>query len=383
MSEQPTSPGKICPTCGTRVSENAAKCLVCGADLTASSKSGEVSEKGLQGSRMPQITLSLPIALILFAVLLGLGAALIFFVLQGTGQVVEPTPSLTPTLTTTPTLTPTPLTPTPTSTPEPTPTPISYVVKTGETCIGIAVSFGVSVQSIVLQNNLPADCGILSAGQTIQIPQPTATPTTQPTATLSGAEATEAACEKATYVVQDGDTLSGIARFYEVPIAEIRAYNGLPSEVVFSGQTLIIPLCARAPTPGPSPTPTPPPPYPAPNLLLPADGSTFSGSDTISLQWASVGALNSNETYLVTIIDVSSGENIREVATVNDTKFLVPRSLRPSDGNAHIFRWTVGTVRQIGTDDNGNPLYDPAGATSNARVFSWASSGLTEATPTP
>jgi LysM repeat protein len=246
------------------------------------------------------------------------------------------------------------------------------------------LSFGVSVNSIVLLNNLPADCGSLSIGQQIFIPQPTPTITPQPSATLSEAEATEQACEKASYVVQDGDTLSGIARFYGVPMAEIRSYNGLTSDVVFSGQALTIPLCARAPTPGPSPTPTPPPPYAAPNLLLPADGAVFSATENnISLQWATVGALNANEAYLVSVVDVTSGENIRVVDYVTNTSYQVPRNLRPTDGTVHIFRWTIGTVRQTGTDDSGNPVYEPAGATSNARVFSWSGGAALAPSPTP
>jgi LysM repeat protein len=385
MSDRPSTPGKVCPTCGTRLSEDATKCVVCGADLSTTSTAGKNQDKGVQGSRMPEITLSLPIALILLAVILGLGAVLVFFVLRSSGRVVEPTPTVTVTLTATATITPTPVTPTLTNTPEPTATPVTYTVNSGDTCIGIALSFGVSVQSIVLLNNLPADCGSLAVGQAILIPQPTPTPTSPPTATLSASEATEAACEKVSYIVQDGDTLSGIARFYDIPIAEIRSYNGLTSDQVYSGQPLEIPLCARAPTPGPSPTPTPPPPYSAPNLLLPADGTTFPGTDaTISLQWASVGALNPNESYLISVIDVTSGENNRVVETTTDTSFQVPRSLRPTDGVVHIFRWTVSTVRQVGTDDNGNPIFDPAGATSNPRVFSWASgTAPAAATPTP
>jgi hypothetical protein len=46
----------------------------------------------------------------------------------------------------------------------------------------------------------------------------------------------------------------------------------------------------------------------------------------------------------------------------------------------------VGSVRQNGSDDNGNPIYESAGATSNPRVFSWSGGGSLPApsgTPTP
>lgn len=382
-SESPSKPTKLCPTCGTRVSEDASRCLVCGTDFTGTEKTTGKS-KTLQGSRMPQITLSLPIALILLALFLGIGAVLVFFALQETGRVVEPT--VTPTITTTVTLTvtPTPETPVPTDTPLPTPTPMSYTVQAGDTCAGIAFTFGVSIQSIVLLNNLPADCNTLVEGQQLLIPQPTPTPTALPTSTLSPVEATEQACEKVNYEVQENDTLSSIANSYNVPMAVVQEYNGLSSETVFAGMPLIIPLCERFPTPGPTPTATLPPPYSAPNLLLPPDGARFNQSgDTVTLQWASIGTLLDNEAYEITIIDFTDGDSRRLVDYVTDTKFIVPATFRSSDSIPHLYRWWVMSSRQAGTDEDGNPVWESAGAASDQRVFMWSGSTSAPATPTP
>ena len=382
-SESPSKPTKLCPTCGTRVSEDASRCLVCGTDFTGTEKTTGKS-KTLQGSRIPQITLSLPIALILLALFLGIGAVLVFFALQETGRVVEPT--VTPTITTTVTLTvtPTPETPVPTDTPLPTPTPMSYTVQAGDTCAGIAFNFGVSIQSIVLLNNLPADCNTLVEGQQLLIPQPTPTPTALPTSTLSPAEATEQACEKVNYEVQENDTLSSIANSYNVPMAVVQEYNGLSSETVFAGMPLIIPLCERFPTPGPTPTATLPPPYSAPNLLLPPDGARFNQSgDTVTLQWASIGTLLDNEAYEITIIDFTDGDSRRLVDYVTDTKFIVPATFRSSDSMPHLYRWWVMATRQAGTDEDGNPVWESAGAASDQRVFMWSGSTSAPATPTP
>ena len=334
---------------------------------------------------MPEITLSLPIALGLLALFLGIGAVIVFFALRQPGTAaVEPTATPTITLTLTPTTTPTPLTPTPTDTPQPTPTPMTYLVQTGDTCAGIAFSFGVSIQSIVLLNNLPADCNTLVVGQSLLIPQPTPTVTPLPTATLSAAEATEQACDKDTYVVQENDTLSSIANAYNVPMAVIQEYNGLSSETVFSGRTLIIPLCQQFPTPGPSPTPTLPPPYPAPNLLLPADGERFiQAGDPVTLQWASVGTLLENEAYAVTVVDFTDGQERRLVEYVNDTKFIVPTSFRSTDADPHTYRWWVVPSRQAGTDDDGNPIWEASGASSIQRVFLWSGAAPGGVTPTP
>ncbi|MEA2008595.1 MAG: LysM peptidoglycan-binding domain-containing protein, partial [Chloroflexota bacterium] len=293
-TENTSETTKLCPTCGTKLSADAERCLVCGSKLDGSDKENGV----VQGSRMPKITLGLPAAIGLVAVFLAIGAVMVYIALQQTGQVVEPTTTPTLTQTATLTITPTPATPTPTYTPQPSPTPLTYTVSAGDSCITIAAAFDVSIRSIVLLNDIPADCNTLFEGQELQIPHPTPTASPYPTATLSGIEATRDACEQVRYVVQEGDTLSTIAQNYAVPISAIKDYNGLVNNTVYTDLPLIIPLCERAATPGPSPTPTPPPPYPAPSPLLPTDGAAFTLEDgTVSLQWSSVGLINANEAY--------------------------------------------------------------------------------------
>jgi len=381
-TEIPTST-KLCTTCGTRVKEDATRCLVCGSELMVPGETQQKSNRSIRGSRMPEISLSLPVAIGLLALFLAIGASMVFFALKQGDQIVVPTETPTITLTMTPSLTPTPVTPTPTYTPEPTATPFTYEVKAGDTCGGIAFAFGISVQSIVRLNNLPADCATLFQGQSLLIPYPTPTASPFPTATLSGLEATLAACEKVNYTVQENDTLSSIASNYNVPIESIKTFNGMVNNTVYSGLNIVIPLCERFATPGPSPTPTPPPPYPAPNLLLPTDGAHFSVSDqVITLQWAAVGMLNPNEAYAVTVEDITDGTGRKVVGYVEDTKFIVPASFRSNESAPHIYRWWVMTVRQTSTDDSGNPIWDTAGAASVRRAFTWVGQA-SQATPTP
>ncbi len=320
---------------------------------------------------MPQVTLSLPAVLGLLVVFISIGGGLVYFALRQPGQAAALPDTTTPTIT---------LTPSPTITP----TPQTYRVRLGETCSDIAFNFGVSIQSIVLLNDLPAACDTLFEGQTLQIPHPTPTVTPQPSATLSAAEATDAACEKIDYTVQDNDSLSRISANYLVSIAVLKEYNGLVSDVVRSGQRLVIPLCERQLT-NETPTPTIPPPYPAPNLLLPADGTAFTSVDfPISLQWAAVGTLRENEAYAVNLIVVTGGEEQRQVEYVTGTSYLVPAGFLPTVNTPHVIRWTVVTVRQSGTDDDGNPIWEPAGAVSSPRVFTWTGAAAEiEATPTP
>jgi hypothetical protein len=104
--------------------------------------------------------------------------------------------------------------------------------------------------------------------------------------------------------------------------------------------------------------------------------------DTVILQWSSVGELRDNERYQVTIGDVTGGTGRKLVESVTDTKFNVPVSFRPQDNRSHIMRWWVVAIRQTSTDDQGNPVWTPAGTTSAMRVFSWSGAGPAE-TPTP
>lgn len=390
MSQEPTSQqkSKVCPTCGTRLSENATRCLVCGTELTAkaATKSKKV-ETAVQASRMPEITLSLPAALGALVLILLIGAAMVYFGLSagiGGQQIITPTAegSATPTTTITPTPTDTPIpTDIPTETPLP---PLDYTVRAGDTCGGIAVFFGVSVQSIVIQNNLPSSC-VIAEGQKLKIPYPTPTPAPPPTDIPNEATQTANACEKVPYTVQANDTLSSISANYNVPQDAIKFYNGLASDNVLLGTTIIIPLCERFATPGPTPTATLPPPYPAPNLLLPPYGASFTlANDVVTLQWASIGTLRDNEAYQVTVEDttaINQGVSLRITEYVTDTKFIIPTSFRPTDNQAHVIRWWVTTVRQTGVDEQGQPVYESAGAVSVERVFSWV--GVAVSTPAP
>jgi LysM repeat protein/ribosomal protein L40E len=390
MSQEPsTQKSQICPTCGTRLSENATRCLVCGTELTskAATKSKK-AENGMTASRMPELTLSLPAALGALALILLIGASSVYFSLRaGIGGATITEPTLEGTATETATITPTatetlPPTALPTETVQP---PFDYKVRDGDTCGVIAANFGVSVQSIIIQNQLSSQC-FVSVGQVLKIPYPTSTPAPPPTDIPNEATQTAQACEKVPYTVQENDTLSSISLNYNVPQDAIKFYNGLSSDNVFIGSTILIPLCERFATPGPTPTATLPPPYQAPNLLLPASGASFTlANDVVTLQWASIGTLRESERYQVTVEDSTAlnlGEAKRITDYVTDTKFIVPTSFRPNDNQAHAFVWWITTVRQNGVDEQGQPIYESAGVISEKRIFVWTGVAI-ESSPTP
>ena len=332
---------------------------------------------------IPEVHLSLPVALALLALFLFVGGGMTYVALAQTGRVAQPTPvpSASPTTSITPT--PSPETPTITTTAQATPTNLSYTVKELDTCGGIAAVFNISIQSLLLANNLGSDCGLF-IGQVLSVPQPTYTATPLASATLSEFQATIAACETVDYVVQEGETMSLIAVTFGVPLENIMEWNNLSSDIAFTGQRLIVPLCERTFVGGATVTPTIAPPYPSAELLLPADGEPFdSSADTISLQWASVGTLRGNEYYQVMIVDITGGQNRRITDEVKDTSFIVPTNFRPSDGRTHIFSWFVVPVAQIGVDAEGLPVYVAGGPNSDTRYFSWSGTSGVVATPSP
>jgi hypothetical protein len=134
---------------------------------------------------------------------------------------------------------------------------------------------------------------------------------------------------------------------------------------------LIIPF---APPAGPTPTASVPPRYPAPKQLLPADGQQFIKPEdqTVTLQWASVGELLLNEFYYVTVEDVTCRCGRVYEQAVTETKLIIPEEYRPAEAAPHLFRWKVTTVRQSNAGTVGQPIYDPAGATSPEAGFIWS-----------
>ena len=95
----------------------------------------------------------------------------------------------------------------------------------------------------------------------------------------------------------------------------------------------------------------------------------------ITLQWESVGTLRVNEAYAITILDVTSDDDVKITDYVSDTKYIVPESMRPKDTIPHIFRWWVVPVRQVGSTTEGEPIWDAAGILSDVSVFSWWGAG--------
>jgi LysM repeat protein len=165
--------------------------------------------------------------------------------------------------------------------------PASYIVQDGDTLRAIATRLGVSVEVLLAANGLEADAGDrLVIGQELRVPmlvaageaevtpappsrEPSATATPEPAPVLKPTPTTPPptmppvptrvpspsappSSEVRTYIVEQGDTLSSIARQFGMSVDSLLRFNGLSPEEgdqLSLGQRLYIPATARAPAP--------------------------------------------------------------------------------------------------------------------------------------
>ncbi len=123
-----------------------------------------------------------------------------------------------------------------------------HIVQAGETLFTIGLQYGIVWTKIAAANGIAGD--IVYTGQRLVIPingatAPTAdTPTPAEATPVPAAEPTAAPAPaegQRTHVVQAGETLAAIAGQYGVTWPAIMAANNLASDVIYTGQTLVIP----------------------------------------------------------------------------------------------------------------------------------------------
>ncbi|HUN22839.1 MAG TPA: LysM domain-containing protein [Anaerolineales bacterium] len=121
-------------------------------------------------------------------------------------------------------------TPSPTPTMTPTATPLVHIVQSGETIVGIAVKYGLTVE-LLLAYNPQVNPKFLSLGTPLIIPAPDAAlPLPTNTSTPQAPTATATILAAGTVVehkVQEGDTLFGIAAQYYTSVEAVKTENGI------------------------------------------------------------------------------------------------------------------------------------------------------------
>jgi LysM repeat protein len=241
----------------------------------------------------------------------------------------------------------------------PTATPVVYVVKRGDTVNLIAARYGISVRDLMAYNGMTSD--VIQIDQKLNIPLgdvprgpdglPVPTPTPTPRSAIY------------LVVVRAGDTIDAIAKRLGSSVDAIVSFNERiqnADTLIRPGEQLIVPVgtvtgtlsiqAVHGPTatPVPTPTATPGPPHPAPQLLTPLDGAQVA-SDSVLLQWLSVGALGPTEVYVVRV--VSEGRVREELtATTTGTSYRIPEEwLERQRQRSNRLLWNVQVASEIRT----------------------------------
>ena len=137
----------------------------------------------------------------------------------------------------------------------------TYVVQAGDYLSLIAQRFGVTVAAILAANNI-SNPNLLFVGQVLTIPGGggTTNPTPVPTSGNPPPTSTPAPSTGGSYTVQRGDTLSAIARRFNVTLQALMSANNISNpNLIFVGQVLTIPGAGGTTNPTPVPTSAPPP----------------------------------------------------------------------------------------------------------------------------
>lgn len=325
-----------------------------------------------------------------------------------------------PTLTTTPSPT---LSPTPTITPSP--EPCTVQVQPEEGMISLVSRCGhrhMDVIPLVVTMNSLNNENDLRSGQTIVIPYPTATedPNAVPPTESSSAssefvslttdgfsEADAAATSVAltqevdpffrptptnlpgvqNYTVVQGDNITSIIAQFQTNINAIDMLNpdltfsqcemgttfGGNTCIVFlvEGQILRVPAPTPTPTLSPTPsgsetpTPTATATYNAPSPLSPSERAFFRRDEIVTLRWAASGALAPGEIYLVTVQDLTRGQEF--TGETSELFFVLPPLWQGPAAQQYEYAWTVA-IAKVG---------DPASAVFTTRplTFTWVGRG--------
>ncbi|MFC4322469.1 LysM peptidoglycan-binding domain-containing protein [Litchfieldia salsa] len=118
----------------------------------------------------------------------------------------------------------------------------TYTVTSGDTLYTIAKKHQTTAIEIKTFNQLSSD--VIHIGQKLRVPQPitqptiiTETTTTEPTTT-----------NDTIYTVISGDTLSIIAKKFNITVEAIKSHNNLTTDLIYIGQKLTIPMADEQPT---------------------------------------------------------------------------------------------------------------------------------------
>lgn len=167
--------------------------------------------------------------------------------------------------------------------------PESYVVQGGDTLIGTANRFGLSVTQLATYNNLSSRADLLKGQKLWLVPGKVTAPATTPAAPSRASNKSNTATKN--YKVKSGDGLIALARQFDISTDTLATLNGLKTtDSLYVGQTLKVPANA--------------------NFSAPSSSSSSSSSNNSSNSNSS----NSSSSTATSNYTVKSGETLIGIA---------------------------------------------------------------------
>nr|WP_317198962.1 LysM peptidoglycan-binding domain-containing protein [uncultured Psychrobacter sp.] len=130
--------------------------------------------------------------------------------------------------------------------------PESYVVQSGDTLIGTANRFDMSVTQLATYNNLSSRADLLIGQKLWLVPGKVKAPASTPAAPStrsSGSSSSSSKIPTKSYTVKSGDGLIALARQFNIPTSTLANLNGLSTtDSLYVGQRLVVPASANVST---------------------------------------------------------------------------------------------------------------------------------------
>ncbi len=274
-------------------------------------------------------------------------------------------------------------TPTPAPTPTPEPTPVAaestfttHTVAQGETLLGIAGIYGVTVEEIQQANNMSNVLIRPDEELTIPVRAEAGGSGTGPTGPTT----------RFTYTVDSGDTIISIATLFGSTVQEILQANGLNADdVIRPGDELIVPVRAvpeevteataeqddaPAIVQEAAPASSDEGVYIEPRLVGPPNRATFALDEPVLLRWVSVDVLAPNEWYVLMVYPTDGAAQVLPSVWTKATSHRLETELAPPAGQSATYSWQVSVARVLPGSD-GSQALEAASPPSALRSFTW------------
>lgn len=253
---------------------------------------------------------------------------------------------------------------------------LEHIVRSGETLLGIAGLYGVTVEEIQAANGLSSV--LIRPGDRLIIP----------IERTADEETVSQVASQFEYTVQTGDTVVSMAARFGSTVQDILQANNLTDDALIRpGDVLVVPVRqvpskvlasssevtpestagagSQAATPAPAETI-----YIEPRLIGPPDGATMSRTESVLLRWISVDVLDANEWYVLLLYPVSgAAKNIPSIWT-KSTSYRLGTELAPAEGESAAYAWQVSVVR-VQPGVNSQYALEAASPPSELRTFTW------------